>query len=234
MNQITSSYTEAPAPVGASVCPFPGCGRPARTKGLCQSHYLMESRGEDLRPIRALSLKGQKPPCRMGGCETTSHAQGLCTKHLAALRKYGDPGRAGIGRGAGPKRTSDRLEKGPCAVEGCQRQTKGFMAHCGMHYARLRKTGEVGPVESTMAPWGEARRLNKEGYVVISGGKLEHRVMWEQANRPLLPGETVHHKNGVRDDNRLDNFELWVSFQPAGQRPEDLLAWADEVFRRYR
>ena len=52
--------------------------------------------------------------------------------------------------------------------------------------------------------------------------------------RPLYDGETVHHKNGVRHDNRPENLELWVTFQPSGQRPEDLLAWADEVIRRYR
>jgi len=31
--------------------------------------------------------------------------------------------------------------------------------------------------------------------------------------------------NGVRDDNRLENLELWVSPQPQGQRVADLVAW---------
>ena len=35
----------------------------------------------------------------------------------------------------------------------------------------------------------------------------------------------MHHKNGVRHDNRLDNPELWASAHMAGQRVEDLLAW---------
>ena len=52
----------------------------------------------------------------------------------------------------------------------------------------------------------------------------EHRyIMENHLGRRLLPGETVHHKNGVRSDNRLDNLELWVKPQVPGQRVEDLV-----------
>ena len=57
--------------------------------------------------------------------------------------------------------------------------------------------------------------------------------MEESIGRYLLPGESVHHRNGVRDDNRIENLELWVKSQPAGQRVEDLLAWAREIVGRY-
>jgi len=53
----------------------------------------------------------------------------------------------------------------------------------------------------------------------------EHRYVMEQIlGRPLLPGETPHHKNGQRADNRPENLELWPKPQPPGQRAEDLLA----------
>ena len=64
--------------------------------------------------------------------------------------------------------------------------------------------------------------------------KNEHQLIMEKhLGRPLYPGETIHHKNGVHGANEIDNLELWVTSHPAGQRPEDLLVWAREVIRRY-
>jgi len=58
-------------------------------------------------------------------------------------------------------------------------------------------------------------------------------VMESLLGRDLLPGESVHHKNGMRSDNRPGNLELWSRAQPAGQRVDDKIAWAIEILRLY-
>jgi hypothetical protein len=57
--------------------------------------------------------------------------------------------------------------------------------------------------------------------------------MQDIIGRPLVKGETVHHKNGIRNDNRPENLELWSEAQPAGQRVEDKVAYAIEILERY-
>jgi hypothetical protein len=63
----------------------------------------------------------------------------------------------------------------------------------------------------------------------------EHRVIYEQHyGIKLLPHQNIHHINGIRTDNRIENLELWDTSQPAGQRIDEKINFYFSLLKEYK
>ncbi len=163
--------------------------------------------------------------CKVDGCDVRVVSHGLCRKHWMRFQRHGTTDE--------PKDKWGHRVAHFCSVDGCDRQISSN-GMCRTHAGRLKNRGTTEPLVRERKPY-----VNTNGYVYeyVDGerqAQLQHRLVMERVlGRRLWADETVHHKNGIRTDNRPENLELWVSWQPHGCRVEDLVTFAREVLARY-
>ena len=159
--------------------------------------------------------------CTIYLCDTKVFGHGLCNKHYKRWKRNGDPLIS---------RTIRDIKN--CILDDCNGPHKG-LGYCEKHYTRFKKYGDPNFTKI------KGYHFNAKGYIMCldpltNKHRAQHRIIMQQnLGRELLPNENVHHLNGDRTDNRIENLEIWSTSQPSGQRIEDKVAHAIYILEQY-
>lgn len=137
--------------------------------------------------------------CTIDGCEKPIKYRSMCGMHYKRAWRHNDPNFVAV---------VNKLPDEICKVENCTDKITHSAGLCKLHEQRFRRYGRL---ENIIAPKG-AGGFDSQGYylITVDGVRVyEHRYIMEKyLGRKLLATEIVHHRNGERWNNKLDNLEL--------------------------
>ena len=198
-------------------CTIPECHRTdIKGRGLCLKHYWWaKSRG--ILDSFALKNRPQRGrTCDVDGCEKGAHHGAFCSMHTERKRRTGEVG------SAEPRKDVSGIKT--CSVDGCGR-TKYGLGFCTMHYARFKNDGTPGPVGTTRRKRGDGSiEQGYRSFAVNGKREREHRMVWMAAHGPIPDEYVIHHKNGNKLDNRLENLEMMTRGEHRRHHHHDIQA----------
>lgn len=130
-------------------CSVDGCGRPRKTRGLCQTHYVRLWRTGSAGDSE-LKRRPAGVPCSVEGCSRPSKSRDLCSMHYHRWQRHGDP------------------------LGGYTKQGTAYVGYGGAHHRLVKARGKAsvhrcvtcggtGEVWAYIGSAGPARRVDEHG-----------------------------------------------------------------------